>query len=241
MSKFNGFSPALFNFLRDLAQNNNRAWFQENKPRYQEELVKPVCAFVEAMVPRMDKISNAINVDPRPHGGSMFRIYRDARFSKDKRPYKENAGCHFRHRAGKDAHAPGYYVHLEPGNVFFGGGIWMPPADALGQIREHIDTHQKQWKSITQSKKIKDLGGIQGDGLKNPPRGYDKEHPCIEDLKRKSFFVMCRADEAVATDPDFIKQVSKVFKDLVPMMEFLTAAVGLPFHISQQQPEAELV
>jgi len=232
--KFVAFEPTLFQFLRDLSKNNNREWFQENKPRYQSQVVAPVCDFVEAMQPRMEKITNAINVDPRPHGGSMFRIYRDARFSKDKRPYKENVGCHFRHRAGKDAHAPGYYIHLEPGNVFFGGGVWMPPADALAKIRDYIDHQQKRWLSLRNSNKIKAYGGIQGDGLQKPPRGYSAEHPCVVDLKRKSLFVMYRVDEAEVFDPSFLSTVTKVYKDIAPMMEFLTVAVGLPFHYEQE-------
>jgi len=240
MTKFIAFEPSLFQFLRDLAKNNNREWFQKNKARYQSQVVSPVTAFIEAMMPRLDKITNAINVDSRPNGGSMFRIYRDARFSKDKRPYKENVGCHFRHRAGKDAHAPGYYIHLEPGNVFFGGGIWMPPSDILHKIRDSIDVDQKRWLSLRNSKKIQDLGGIQGDGLKNPPRGFSAEHPCIDDLKRKSLFVMLRVDEADVYDSDFITRVTKVYKDIAPLMEFLTVAVGLPFHYEEKEDSAEM-
>jgi len=239
-TKFTAFEPSLFDFLRDLSKNNNREWFQQNKPRYQSQVVAPVCQFVEAMMPRMEKISNAINVDPRPHGGSMFRIYRDARFSKDKRPYKENVGCHFRHRAGKDAHAPGYYIHLEPGNVFFGGGVWLPPADVLGKMREAIDVKQKRWLSLRNSKKIQAYGGIQGEGLKNPPRGYSQDHPCIDDLKRKSLFVMHRVDEADVVEATFFSLINKVYKDIAPFMEFLTVAVGLPFHYEQSEEASTL-
>ena len=238
--KFIAFEPSLFEFLRDLAKNNNRDWFQKNKPRYQQQVVAQVSDFIEAMQPRLEKISNAINVDPRPHGGSMFRIYRDARFSKDKRPYKENVGCHFRHRAGKDAHAPGYYIHLEPGNVFLGGGVWMPPSDILTKIREAIAANPKRWLSLRNSKKIAAYGGIQGDGLKNPPRGFDKDHPCIEDLKRKSLFVMHRVDESDVFDASFLPLVAKVYKDIAPLMEFLTVAVGLPFHYEQTEEEYDL-
>jgi len=233
--KFKAFEPSLFQFLRDLSKNNNREWFQANKPRYQSDVVKPVIDFVEAMMPRMEKISNAINVDPRAHGGSMFRIYRDARFSKDKRPYKENVGCHFRHRAGKDAHAPGYYIHLEPGNVFFGGGVWLPPAPVLAKIREAIDANPKRWLSLRNSKKLSVYGGIQGEALKNPPRGYAKEHPAIEDLKRKSLFVMHQVDESAVYDESFFNSVVKVYRDMAPLMEFLTTALGLPFHYEQEK------
>src|SRR5690242_20752818 len=104
--------------------------------------------FIAAMAPRLRKVSKNFAADPRPNGGSMFRIYRDVRFSKDKRPYKEHAACHFRHVLGKDVHAPGYYMHLAPDEVYFGGGMWMPPSDALQKIRERIAGNPSAWKAV---------------------------------------------------------------------------------------------
>ncbi len=109
-----GFSPGLFAFLEELAANNDRTWFAANKPRYQSQVVDQLVRFIAAMADPLEKVSPHFVADPRPVGGSMFRIYRDVRFSKDKRPYKEHAACQFRHAAGKDAHAPGFYVHLAP-------------------------------------------------------------------------------------------------------------------------------
>ena len=117
---FKGFSPGFFKFFRELAQNNERAWFEENKPRYKADVLEPLRDFVEAMGPRLQKVSRHFIADPRANGGSIFRIYRDIRFSHDKRPYKEHAACQFRHRLGRDAHSPTFYVHLAPGSVFFG-------------------------------------------------------------------------------------------------------------------------
>jgi uncharacterized protein (TIGR02453 family) len=134
-TSFPGFPKSFFAFLRQLARNNDRAWFEANKARYKDDVVAPMSDFIAAMAPRLAKISSHYVADPRPHGGSMFRIYRDTRFSKNKRPYKEHAACQFRHEAGRDAHAPGFYVHLAPKEVRIGGGIWLPPVPELRAIR----------------------------------------------------------------------------------------------------------
>ena len=152
--KFPGFSADLFKFLAELKNNNNRDWFNENKARYLSNVADPMCRFVAAMGPRLRKISKYYVADPRRHGGSMFRIYRDARYSKDKRPYKEHIGCQFRHVAGKDAHAPGFYAHFEPGQVLIGGGVWMPPSPVLFKIRSAIAEKPDDWKKNYQQQNI---------------------------------------------------------------------------------------
>src|SRR3954453_20816279 len=112
MAEFEGFGKAFFAFFRELAANNERAWFEANKPRFREDVQGGMSDFIAAMAPYLSKLSKDFVADPRPNGGSMFRIYRDVRFSKDKRPYKAHAACQFRHRFGRDVHAPGFYVHL---------------------------------------------------------------------------------------------------------------------------------
>ncbi len=227
---FPGFPQDLFDFLIELRANNNRDWFQANKPRYRESIVTPVCAFIEAMAPRLLAISDSYIADPRSNGGSMFRIYRDARFSKDKRPYKENVGCQFRHTAGKDAHAPGFYLHLAPQECFIACGVWQPPNPVLHQIRTVIVEKPKVWGAVTNSKNlIKRFGGIQGDGLKRPPRGYSADHPAIEDLKRKSFLLVQDIDPQVTKLPTFIDQVAAAYRDGSPLMQFVTSAMGLSY------------
>ena len=227
---FQGFPRELFSFLRALAENNNRDWFNEYKDRYRNDVVDPVLDFIDAMRPRLQKISSHYIVDSRPHGGSMFRIYRDTRFSKDKRPYKENVGCQFRHEAGKDAHAPGFYVHIANDGIFFGGGVWLPPNDVLDRIRTAIVEHPDEWRKITRNRNfVKRFGGVHGDGLKRPPRGFDPRHPHVEDLKRKTLFAMQQCDEALATSPAFIDEVTHAFRAASPLMAFLTTAIDLPF------------
>ena len=229
--KFPGFSPDLFKLLTELKKNNNRDWFNANKDRYLNSVANPMCLFVAAMGPRLEKISRYYVADPRRQGGSMFRIYRDARFSKDKRPYKEHVGCQFRHVAGKDAHAPGFYAHFEPNNIRVGGGVWMPPSDVLFKIRSAIASKPDEWQKIINNKSFKSrFGGIHGDQLSRPPRGFAKDLPMLDDIKRKSFFVMQPIDPALTLTPKFIGEVERIFKAASPMMEFLTRAVELKYN-----------
>ncbi len=201
----------------------------ENKPRYQQQVVVPMLAFIEAMQEPLGQLAPHYRAIPKLMGGSMFRIYRDARFSSDKRPYKEHAAFHFRHEQGKDAHAPGYYLHLEPGRVFFGGGIWVPPAPKLTAIRDTIMDSPRAWSKVKNDTKILGYGGVQGKGLKTAPRGIDKNHPQIEDLRRKSFFVMNEVKPALAGKADFVDLVADTYKDCEPMMDFICHALEIPF------------
>ena len=224
------FDPKFLEFFNSLAKNNNREWFNEHKPDYLESVVKPMTQFIEEMAPRLNRISKHFIADPRPHGGSMFRIYRDVRFSKDKSPYKLHAACQFRHDLGKDAHTPGFYVHMSADEVFFGAGIWMPPNSELIKIRDTIVDNPHAWHKVKTDKTMKKLcGGISGDGLKRPPKGYDPEHQHIEDLKRKSFFVMRHQEPQILFEPDFIDEVEKTFKAAKPLMDYISYALDVPF------------
>jgi len=229
MSSFKGFPQDFFIFFDQLASNNNRSWFNDNKARYQESVVNPISEFIVCMAPRLKEISDHFVADPAPHGGSMFRIYRDVRFAKNKAPYKTNAGVHFRHEAGKNAHAPGYYVHLANDGLFFGGGIWAPPAPQLNIIRDFIADNARSWGRIANATKVREVGGIKGESLQRPPRGFDAEHIHIEDLKRKSFYVMTEAEPSAALKPGFIDDVTAAFRRATPLNRFITSALKLPF------------
>ena len=229
MADFQGFGEDFFRFFTELKSSNNREWFQENKERYQSSVVVPISCFILAIKPRLEKVSPHYKADPKPHGGSMFRIYRDTRFSKDKTPYKTHAACHFRHKAGNDAHAPGFYVHFEIDRLMFGGGIWRAPGPALSKIREFIVDNPAEWSKIRTSKSLRDRGGIQGDGLKRPPRGFDPEHPHIEDLKRKSFFLMDEADPQLMRSPALVDEVAASFRAAGQLNRFISDALELPF------------
>ncbi len=230
MGEFKGFDKAFFDFFVALKANNDRDWFNAHKARYHEDVVVPMSAFIEAMAPRLAKISRHFHADPRPHGGSMFRIYRDVRFSKDKRPYKEHAAAHFRHHQARDAHAPGFYVHLAPDEVVIAGGIWKPPKDPLLAIRTRIAEHPGMWTRVINDKAlVKTFGGVSGEALQRAPRPFDPQHRHIDDIKRKTFFVVKPCTSAQAKRGDFLTKVAEGFADAAPLMRFLCRAVDAKF------------
>ena len=223
------FGPGIFKFLSDLKKNNNREWFNDNKKRYEQDVKEPLLRFVEDFDERIEAVSPHFIADPRPVGGSMFRIYRDVRFAKDKTPYKTNAGLHFRHEVGKNAHAPGFYMYIEPGAAFAGGGIWHPDSATLGKIRDAIDGHQPDWVAARDHPDVVRSHELGGDTLKRPPRGYDPDHPLIEDLKKKDHFASTQYKEAEVTSADFIDHFTEDCIAISPFVGFLTRAVGLPY------------
>jgi uncharacterized protein (TIGR02453 family) len=159
-------------------------------------------------------------------GGSLFRIYRDTRFSPDKRPYKTQAGMSFRHRSGRDVHGPVFYLHLEPGNVFAAAGVWHPPAETLARVRDAIVAEAGRWRRVRASRAA---ALDEGDALKRPPRGYDPGHPFVEDLKRRSFTSSTPFTQAEACAPDFLARFARACRSKSPLMQFLSGAVGLPW------------
>lgn len=229
MTGFAGFPADFFRFYEQLRRNNERDWFNTNKDRFQQSVLEPMSAFITALQPSLAAISKHYIADPKPNGGSMFRIYRDTRFSKDKTPYKTHAACHFRHAAGKDAHAPGFYVHIDQDEVFFGGGIWQPPAPQLNRIRDFIADNARSWARIKNARKVQQAGGIKGESLQRPPRGFDEQHLHIDDLKRKSFYIMCEAEPKTPAKADFVEQVAQGFARAAPLNRFICDALELPF------------
>jgi uncharacterized protein (TIGR02453 family) len=220
-------TPELFTFFRELKQNNNREWFEANKPRYENHVRGPLLQFITDFGLRLAEISPHYVADARRVGGSLFRINRDIRFSKEKTPYKPHAGIQFRHEVGKDAHAPGFYLHLEPDSVFVGAGMWQPDAPTLSKVRQAIVEQPDRWQRAISDERFKDTFVLGGDSLKNPPKGYDPDHPFIEDLKRKDFIASTTFSEAEACAPGFIDRYSEVCRRAAPFMSFLTTAVGL--------------
>jgi len=228
--EFDGFSPDLLFFLEELSRNNKREWFQENKTRYRETVQIPMSNFIMAFAPKLSKISDHFVADPRLNGGSMFRIYRDARFSKGKAPYKTNVGCQFRHEAGKDVHAPGFYFHIEPGEIFIGAGIYKPDSNALFKIRTAISEKPEQWQKVLKQKKFKThFNEVYGESLKRAPRGFDAEHPHIEHLKKKTLFVTETLSPGDLCSASLEEKVKKAFEAASPFMQFLTEALELPY------------
>ena len=223
------FSAQLFDFLSDLEDNNNRDWFQANKERYRRVVQEPLLRFISDFSGPLAQISPHFVADPRPSGGSMFRIYRDVRFSNNKSPYKTHAAAQFRHREGKDAHVPCFYLHLEPGNVFAGAGLWHPPGPAINAIRQSILESPEVWTAITAEPAFNRTFTIGGDSLKRPPRGVDPDHPLIDDLKRKDFICSRTFTQQQATSSAFLERYVETCRAAGPFVRFLTAAMGQPF------------
>ena len=223
------FGPELFSFLTELRANNDREWFAANKHRYEEELLEPALAFIDDFAPRLEKISPHFRADARPSGGSLFRIYRDTRFSKDKTPYKTNLGIHFRHERAKDVHAPGYYLHVGPGEVFAGGGIWHPDTEAATKIREAIVADPERWRRATRTGAFAKRLELGGDSLKRVPSWADPEHPFADDLKRKDFFGWARLSEDDVVAPGFVDEYAEICRAAGPLMRFLCEALDVPY------------
>lgn len=223
------FSRKTLLFLKELAKNNNRDWFNENKQRYEDEVRTPALAFIEAMTPALHKASPFFDANPKKVGGSLMRVYRDTRFGTDKTPYKTNIGIQFRHVRGKDVHAPGFYVHIEPKEVFFGAGIWHPDASSLKAIRTLMDEHPKEWLSLKKKVIGKSNLELAGDSLKRAPKGFSPEHALIEDLKRKDFITTCSLPVSSIYDKDFKNQIGKLIKTTSPFVAFLCTANDLMF------------
>ena len=222
-------TPALFKFFRELAENNNRPWFLEHKQRYEIEVREPLLHFITDFAPYLKKITPHLVADTARSGGSLFRIYRDVRFSKDKRPYKTGAGVHIRHAQGRDVHAPGYYLHLEPGEIFAGAGIWQPDNPTLTSIRDAIVAQPDRWRKVVNARRKLPVRVYEGDKLKRPPRGYDPDHPLLEELKRKDHILTIDYNQKTVCAEDFIKQFHQFCRETASYMQFLTEAIGLPW------------
>jgi uncharacterized protein (TIGR02453 family) len=226
---FQCFEPPLLAFLGELEENNDRDWFAANKHRYESDVLAPALAFIAAMGPRLESISKHFIALPQKTGGSLMRIHRDVRFSNDKRPYKTNVGIQFRHVLGKDVHAPGFYVHLEPGVVFVGAGLWRPEPEPLAQIRDAIVAQPKRWQKVCGDPAFVRDWELGGDSLKRPPRGYADDHPLIEDLKRRDFIAARNLTAREIYRRGLPDRLTASFAATKPFMAFLCDAVGVPF------------
>ncbi len=223
------FSAATFRFQRDLAANNNREWFAANKARYENVLRDPFLRLITDMQAPLAKISKHFRADPRPQGGSLFRIYRDTRFANDKKPYKTWAGARFAHERRRELEAPSFYLHIHPRDCFAGGGLWHPEAPTLKTIREFLADNPAAWKKAARSAPFRRRFEFWGERLSRPPRGFDPEHELIEDIKRKSFAAGASIADSIVTSDELLPAVVDTFKRIAPMIDYLCASLELEF------------
>jgi uncharacterized protein (TIGR02453 family) len=218
------FTPQLFAFLRELKRNNDREWFNANKDRYERELKEPALAFVEDLGYRLPAVAPHLTADKR----SLFRIYRDTRFSKDKTPYKTHVGIYFRHARSAEADTTGLYLHLEPGHVFLGAGIWHPASPALKRIRDALVHRPEGWRAAVAAVEP-DWKLADGESLKRAPAGYRPDDPLIEDIKRKSFSIVSPLTQRQATASGFLDECEARAARARPFMAFLSSALGVEY------------
>ncbi|TWU17518.1 hypothetical protein Pla52o_50740 [Novipirellula galeiformis] len=220
---------ALFRFLRELQSNNNRDWFNENKLRYQTEVRDPAVELVRQLDKPLARSAPMLSAIPKSHGGSVMRIYRDTRFSKDKTPYKTNVGISLRHQADTNIHAPGAYIHLAPDECFIGMGCWRPERNVLAAIRNAIDKDPKAWIKTRDHKKFRQDFEFAGERLKTTPRQYDKTHPMIDDLRRIDFIALATLSEAEMTSAEIVQILIARVRAARPLMQFLCDAIEVPY------------
>jgi len=223
------FDKATLAFLEELAANNNRDWFNANKARYEEQVLDAALRFIQSMQAPLAKFAPHFTAIPQRVGGSLMRVYRDTRFAKDKSPYKTNIGIQFRHEQARNVHSPGYYVHIEPGTAFLGAGMWRPEAEPLRAIRERIAGKPAEWKSAVSDNGFRRHFELGGEALTRPPRGFDKDHELIDDIRRSSFIAVKDLDVRDCLDTRFQRKVETAFAAASPFMKFLCKAVGVPF------------
>ena len=209
-----------FAFLKQLKKNNDRDWFNDHKDEYMKQHENTI-DFADELLSEMTKHDN---IETPTGKKSLFRIYRDVRFSKDKSPYKTHWAGGFK-RATKELRG-GYYFHIEPGNTMVGGGFWGPSKEDLQRIREDIATDASELRKIINSKSFKEtFGTLDGEQLKTSPKGFDKEHPDVDLLRYKQFIISKKFTDQEALSPDFAKKVSETFKKMRPFFTYMSESV----------------
>ena len=239
VSEFTGFPTAAFSFLKGLADNNNREWFEAHRDTYEGALREPMKALIEEMDARLATFAPEITGTVK---GSMFRIHRDIRFSKNKAPYKTNAACWFFHRDAKNnvgqeaVHGgAGLYFQLEPRNCFAGGGVWMPPSPVLKRVRAALDVGHEEFNGIVNARAFrKILGPMETEAmLKRMPRGFDPDHPAGDWLRYQSFTAGCALKQSEVTSASLADRLEEVFRTMTPLVRWLNTAMGFRPHSSR--------
>lgn len=205
----------VFHFLQELAQNNNREWFAEQKVNY-EAAKEQAYTFFESVFRELTKEDDLNKF-------RMYRIYRDVRFSKDKSPYKNHFGAIYSRRQPHNRGS--FYIHLEPGNVFIGAGFWNPEKDDLLRIRKAIEMEDDLELILDDKRLQKEFGGLQGEALKTAPKGFDKVHPRMELIRFKQFLLTKKYSEKDVLAKDLVQKIAADYQVLIPFFEYMTSVL----------------
>lgn len=224
------FSDASFKFLRALARHNDKAWFNEHKPQYEDHVRQPFLRLIGDLQPALAQVSEHFRADPKPQGGSLFRIYRDARFSNDKSPYKTWQGARLFHARRREVPAPSFYLHLQPGGSFVGAGLWHPEPDTQRKLRQFIFDNPASWKSAAHDPRLRRKFELdENEKLVRPPRGYPADFEFLEDIKHRNWVFWRSLDDAVMTGPKLRHTIAADLATLGPVVDYLCAALDLEF------------
>jgi len=217
------FPKAGLDFLKRLKRNNNRDWFLKNKAVYEDSVQEPMVQLVEALADEFRRFAPEIAATPKQ---SLFRIYRDTRFSKDKSPYKTHVAASFRAR-GLDRHeGAGFYFHIAPTELWIGGGLWRPETEILRHVREHIaGNHQRLAKIVSGKTFRKFFGGLSGEQSSRVPRGYAANHPAERFLRYKDLIAARALAPEEATKPKFVAILAETFEAMHPLVRFINEPI----------------
>ena len=225
ISQFAGFPPETLQFFRGLARNNNREWFLPRKPLFEEKVKGPMRQLVDALNLALHDFAPEYETDPDK---AIFRIYRDVRFSKDKKPYKGQIAATFRRR-GTAHHQGGYYVAISHKEVAVGGGVYLPEPAPLLAIRQRIADRHEEFRGILATPSVRKLlGGLEGEQLSRVPRGFPADHPAADLLRYKYYILYKELPPGLATSPKLYKAIVERFRVMTPFLQFLTAAFAAP-------------
>jgi uncharacterized protein (TIGR02453 family) len=217
------FTAELFRFLARLKRNNKRDWFLAHQDEFETSVRQPALRFITEFAPPLSEITPHLVADPRPSRGSMFRIYRDVRFSHDQRPYKTHIAMRFSHR-GKDIHSPGFYLHLESGSCFAATGLWRPEPPTLLKVRSAIVSRPGEWRPVRKLLNWDDAGR-----LSRPPRGFPADHEFVEDLKLRDIGSSVDFTDQQVCSPRFMSIFVNACRTMSPLAACLSSAIGLKF------------
>ena len=221
--RFRGFPEEGLRFLKGLKRNNKRPWFQARKSIYENTIKGPMDDFILALARDFEEFAPEFVVNPKI---SRYRIYRDTRFSPNKTPYKTHVAAVFPRRGLEKHQGAGFYVHIEPGEAFVGGGLWRPMTADLVAIREYLSIRHQDFRKILADRKFRrSFGEIGGETLVRVPRGFPKDHPAEDLLRHKQFLASRRLEPEILTTPKLHTEAVKSFKAMLPMIRFLNEPI----------------